>query len=200
MADQQNGLEISVQLIRLSAICFAVALSLTGCAAEDEVDAASAAKSPNTNVQEVQDPAEQPSDPATCLEGTWLVDNEYFLAQFKDIGGSELTEVTGKVTQAFDATGVVVTVYDDWRIDSVAEGVETSIIRSGTDRGTFIADGLTLSLHETEIGSKLVVSAAGMEQVHAANALSFSEVSYACDATTASIAAPDGTANLARID
>lgn len=189
-----------MRLIRLGVICFAVALGLTGCATQEAPDNTSGVKSAASSGQEEGDPEARALDPRTCLEGTWLVENEYFLVQYKGIGGSELTQVTGKVTQAFDATGGVVTVYDDWRIDSVAEGIETSIVRNGTDRGTFVADGLTLSMQETEVGSELVVSAAGMEQVHAANAVSFSEVSYTCDATAASIAAPDGTATLTRIN
>ena len=188
-----------MQLIRWGAVCFVVLLGLSGCATQEGAANSSVAKSTAPSGQEENDPETQPLDPATCLEGTWLVDNEYFLAQYKDIGGSELTQVTGKVTQEFDATGGVVTVYDNWRIDSVTEGIETSIVRNGTDRGSFVADGLTLSMQEIEVGSELVVSAAGMERLHAANALSFSEVSYTCDATAASIAAPDGTASLTRI-
>lgn len=188
-----------MQLIRLGAICFAVALGVTGCAPQAEPIDFSATKSAAQSGQQEKEAEAQPVDPATCLEGTWSVDNEYFLAQFKDLGGSESTEVTGKVTQSFDSSGGVVTIYDGWRIDSVTEGIETSIVRNGTDLGTYTADGSTLSLQETEVGSELVVSAAGVEQVHAATALSFTEAEYTCDAKTASIDAPDGTANLTRI-
>lgn len=189
-----------MQLIRVGAVCVVVLLGLNGCAVQGGADDPSVAKSAAPSGREGPDSEPEPLDPATCLEGTWLVDNEYFLTQYIEIGGSDLTQVTGKVTQVFDADGGVVTTYDGWRIDSVAEGIETSIVRNGTDRGTYIAEGLTLNLLETEVGSKLLVSAAGVEQVHAANAMSFSDVSFTCDATAASIAAPDGKVRLTRIN
>lgn len=185
---------------RLGVLCFAAVLAVTGCAAEEEPESPAVASGTAPSGQESKEAEAEPLDPATCLRGTWLADNENFLVQFKEIGGSELTSVTGEVTQTFDDSGGLTTVYDNWRIETTNEGMEVTIVREGTDRGTYTSDGSVVSIRETDVGSELVVTSAGLQQRVQADVSDFTDAPYTCDATTASIVTPDGNANLTRLN
>src|SRR5690606_23740852 len=83
-------------------ICAGVAMStLSGCASEPTVAPLTAAPKTPVTTHQADDAAaaeETPADvdPATCLHGTWLADNAFFLAAIQQFG-PEVQDVSGRV-------------------------------------------------------------------------------------------------------
>lgn len=149
--------------------------------------------------QSEADAAPAATDPAACLQGTWLADNEYFLAGMREFG-DEITGVTGKVMITFGEDGSVVTEYQGWRITAQAEGFESVITREGVDRGTYTTDGDRVTIHESDVGSTLTVKAPGMDMPITPEPVDYSQAEYTCDASDARIVTPDGAVILSRTD
>lgn len=53
------------------------------------------------------------ADPLTCLPGTWLADNAFFLERILKFG-NEVHGVNGRVNFSFDTDGTFTTEYQDW--------------------------------------------------------------------------------------
>src|SRR5690606_9191369 len=97
------------------------------------------------------------------------------------------------VTLDFADDGSLTTEYADWLITAVAEGIEVTIHRVGTDTGTWSVTGDTVSLIDTLVGSKMTVAGGGMEVALDPDPIVYTDVSYTCDQSAASIITPDGT-------
>ncbi|MGF3056299.1 hypothetical protein [Microbacterium sp. YY-01] len=183
-------------------------LALVGCAASGELPTTpvgdpSPTSTSGTAVTEAdetdtEDVAGEPAaEAAACLQGTWLADNAYFLAQMRELG-DEPQSVNGRVTVTFGDAGELTTVYDGWRIVAIVDGSETVIERDGTDRGTYSHDDTRISMQETSMGSVLTLTAQGMQMPFDVDPINFVDAEYTCDATTATIATPEGPAILTR--
>ena len=183
-------------------------ITLSGCSATPEGEQSDAASSvpraeQATEIIEESDEGEEvvaaePTDPRACFNGTWLADNEFFLASFREFG-DEPTSVTGEVHLTFAADGSVTTEYSGWRITMVVEGGESVITRNGVDEGTFTVNDDRVTIHEHNMGSVMALSAAGMEMVIPPEPVDYSEARYMCSASEASISTPDGTVLLSRV-
>ena len=175
---------------------------LAGCAdslVEDQ--AAPSPSNPNTNTDPAPEPKTEPaptgSDPATCIHGAWLANNDFFLASIQEFG-DEVQSVTGQVTLQFDDDGTLTTHYQDWQITAEAEGMQVLITRVGTDVGTFSATETALTLADTTIGSTLTVSAAGSDTRFDPLPADYSDAPYSCSSAEAIITTSDGSLELSR--
>lgn len=185
-----------------AALMLLLASGLAACAAEPGATSspsATAASAPDVTETPEGPRIEAPLDPLSCLHGSWLADNEFFLASLREFG-DEPTSVTGEVTLTFTAGGSVTTQYSDWRITAIVEGRETIITREGIDEGTFAADESQITINETRMGSVLTVSTGGMDMTIPPEPVNYSQAQYTCAASDASISTPEGTAILSRVE
>lgn len=136
-------------------------------------------------------------DPASCLHGTWVADNEFFLAGIQEFG-DEVRSVDGRVVLEFSADGTLETDYQDWLITAVADGGEVQISRDGLDTGTFSATATTLTLVDDHVGSTLTLDASGFEMVLEPQPIAYSEVAYTCSPLSVHIVTADGELELTR--
>lgn len=168
-----------------------------GATAERSGDAAGSDESTDTK-SESQVPT-HPADPASCLHGSWLANNEYFLASMREFG-DEPTSVTGEVTLSFNPDGTITSEYRGWRITMLTEGIESVITREGIDEGTFAATESHVDIQETSVGSMLSVAAGGVNMPITPEPAGYSQAQYTCDNADATITTPDGTVILSRIE
>lgn len=138
------------------------------------------------------------TDPASCLVDTWRADNEFFLAAMQQFGG-QVKSVDGLVTVDFAADGSLTTTYNAWTMKAVEEGVEVTVTRNGVDTGEYSASDEVLSLRDVHVTSVVTLSGQGFDMSVDAVPADYHEVSYTCDATTASVTTPDGTLKLHRM-
>ena len=149
----------------------APALSSVPLAAEPSANAASATNANSTPVVETTVPATTVEalsvvTSATCAVGSWLADNDAYLAamQTAALGTAiQWDAVTGAVRLNISADGAVVTTYDEWVLTSTLGGAgsaTTSVV--GEDRNTvsFAGDG-TYTVTDTKIASQTKVSSGG---------------------------------------
>lgn len=186
---------------------FTLTLALTGCANDDAAGEPSAGTAPAPSTTDVAAGAEaegvdtaadpESGDPVTCLHGEWTADNDYFLSNIGEFG-DEVKDVSGAVTLSFGGDGSLTTEYRDWLITAIVDGGTVTIHRNGTDSGTFSATETTVTLTETQMGSAMTMTAAGVEMPIDPAPISYTDVDFACTSRTASITTPDGTLMLAR--
>lgn len=183
-----------------------LALTMTACASETEpggsAEEPSAAPTtstgaPTTDAAADPDTTRQDSDPAPCLVGTWLADNEFYLVSIREYG-DEIKDVTGQVTLDFAGNGTLTTTYQDWLITAVVEGTEVLISRDGTDTGVFSVAGDTVDLADTAVGSTMALIAAGTTMPVTPWSMEYTGAALTCDPSTASITTVDGTLLLTR--
>lgn len=179
-----------------------VAGLLAGCAntlVEDQ--AAPSPSSPNTKTDPASEAKTESApaldDPATCIHGAWLANNDFFLAAIQEFG-DEVQSVTGQVTLQFDDDGTLTTHYHDWQLTAEVEGIPVLITRAGTDVGTFSVTETTLTLADTSVSSTLTVSAAGSDTRFDPVSAAYSDAPYSCSPTEATITTPDGSLELSR--
>jgi len=134
--------------------------------------------------------------PQACLQGTWLADNDFWLASIREFG-DEIKAVDGRVLLAFDDSGGYQTEYVGWRITAEAEGHVVTISREGTDTGEYTANDTTLSLRDTVIGTELKLSGA-VEMTIAPEPASYANAPYTCGATNLTINTVDGELRMTR--
>lgn len=179
-----------------TALVASTTLVLVGCGTDAATPpagspAASATASPDTAT------AEPDADPGHCLHGSWLADNEYFLASIREFG-DEVKGVTGEVVLTFGEDGSLTTEYRDWVISAIADGVSVTIRRDGVDTGVYSVDADVLTVEETRIGSTLVMSASGADMTITPAAAAYADAPFDCDAAAAAITTVDGTLQLTR--
>lgn len=188
--------------MRLVAVVLLSILGLTACATENEGGTGDGSGS----VSAEQESSKKKSDDGAsgqaltgkdCLVGTWLGDNDFFLAKMQEFG-DEAKNVTGDVLLTFDHAGSLTTKYQGWRILFVAEGREITLNRSGVDKGTWSANDKTVSLKETDMESTLEMTGQGMSMSVPSDPVDYSDATYTCTATTASITTPDGVMQMTR--
>lgn len=184
-------------------VCAGVVTSiLAGCAGTPDHAAPSTIPNTTSAAQQTEqeagaDQLPAPADPLTCLHGTWLADNAFFLERIREFG-DEVREVSGQVFLRFDADGALATEYQDWTISAIAEGVDVEIVRVGVDTGTYVASGGDVHLNETEIGSMLTVRRGSVEMpIHPAPA-TYQAAAYSCSENAAEIRTADGALRLSR--
>lgn len=136
-------------------------------------------------------------DPIDCLLGTWTADNDFFLAQMKEFG-DEITGVTGAVMLTFGDYGELVTEYHDWTISARSDGADITIVRSGTDRGTYSALAEMLSITETQMGTSISVSGGGMQMSIPTEPAVYTNAAYTCGPSSAVVTTADGAMTLTR--
>ena len=187
----------------------AVAALLVGCASAapaDELPAASpepaapsaSDESPAEPV-ESEESAEEDADPAACLHGTWLADNEFFLQQMREFG-DEAQRVEGRVTMDFAGDGTVTTEYADWELTMLVDGIEGTLRREGVDSGTFEVLGDRVVIRETSMTSVLTATIAGMEMDFESDPVDYSDAALTCSVDEATITTSDGVVVLTRLD
>lgn len=100
-----------------------------------------------------------------CLVGEWLVDNSHMGLFFKRMaqqgggGGVTVSEPVGDVIISYGAGGEYRVTYDDWTLKASQDGMSFSMVRSGTDSGTYTAsDDGDLSVNETSMGSVVTIN------------------------------------------
>ena len=100
-----------------------------------------------------------------CLVGEWLVDNSYMGLFFKRMaqqgggGGVTVSEPVGDVIISYGAGGEYRVTYDDWTLKASQDGMSFSMVRSGTDSGTYTAsDDGDLTVNETSMGSVVTIN------------------------------------------
>lgn len=155
--------------------------------------------SPNPPAAQEVEPVHAPTDadPSSCLNGTWLADNSFFLERIQELG-DEVQEVSGKVFVRFDADGTMVTEYHDWMITAVTEGMHMQIVRAGVDRGTFLATQDTVRLNETNMGSMLTVTQGGLVMTIDPRPAAYEDAAYSCSEDAATLETVDGALRLER--
>lgn len=192
-------------------MCTGVAIAtISGCASNEPAETAAltaratlsqADETPSPTVAATPDAAgdDAPAaaDPTSCLHGTWLADNAFFLERIREFG-TEVRDVSGQVLITFEPSGALATAYDNWTITGVSEGAEMRIIRHGVDTGTYEVTGATVRLTETKIGSALTLTSSGMEMSVPPRPSSYDGANYTCDAQSAEINTADGGLRLTR--
>lgn len=100
-----------------------------------------------------------------CLVGEWLVDNSHMGLFFKRMaqqgggGGVTVSEPVGDVIISYGAGGEYRVTYDDWTLKASQDGMSFSMVRSGTDSGTYTAtDDGDLTVNETSMGSVVTIN------------------------------------------
>ena len=216
-----------IRLLTLGLIA-AGALALSGCekAADDpasvedtavaveetveEPDAEEVAEEPAEEIAEPE-PAEETEEPepvqedtpanldniASCLLGSWTADNEFFVAQLEEIG-DEAASVSGDVTVTFKPDGQMITDYNDWSVQMVAEGMEVTISRSGTDISEYSVDGNVITIIDVEMSSEMVMDVGGMVMEVDPIPLEHESVAVECDANSAMVAVDGGDMRMTR--
>lgn len=156
------------------------------------------------NEEPDEDPEPEPDEPdpvsggtEACLIGEWEADNEYFLAQMQDFG-DVIDDLTGRVTLNYAPDGTFTTHYDDWTITGSTEGQPVSIHRTGVDEGIYTVNGDTITFEDTNMGSTMTISAAGMNMTVDPDAASYTEATFTCDASTVRVVTTDGDMILTR--
>lgn len=156
------------------------------------------------NKEPDEDPEPEPDEPdpvsggtEACLLGEWEADNEYFLAQMQDFG-DVIDDLTGRVTLNYAPDGTFTTHYDDWTITGSTEGQPVSIHRTGVDEGIYTVNGDTITFEDTNMGSTMTISAAGMNMTVDPDAASYTEATFTCDASTVRVVTTDGDMILTR--
>lgn len=168
----------------------------------EEVEPEESAEPVNEEPDEDPEPEPDEPDPASggteaCLIGEWEADNAYFLAQMQDFG-DVIDDVTGRVTLNYAPDGTFTTNYQDWTITGSTEGQAVSIHRTGVDEGIYTVNGDTISFEDTNMGSTMTISAAGMNMTVDPDAAFYTEATFTCDATTVRVVTTDGDMILTR--
>lgn len=193
------------RLIATLGLMLSIGVALSACASEEpgrEADHSSSESTDTRGGSREADPAPDASagaaDPAQCLQGEWRADNAFFFASLREFG-DEFTDVSGEVRLSFLGEGRYTADYRDWRLTAVVDGIQMTILRSGQDTGVYSVepDG-TLSLQDTEVGSALTVSGAGMEMAIEPTAVSYASAQFSCAADQATVSTPDGELRLTR--
>lgn len=183
--------------------CASVAVSvLMGCASSPAATPTTAPQDSSTVTRQTEqnteaEKAAPDADPFTCLQGTWLADNAFFLERIQEFG-DEVQEVSGRVMLHFAADETFTTEYQDWIISAVAEGMEVQVIRAGVDRGTYAMSGQTLDLKETDIGSTLTMKRGSLEMAIDPHPAVYDGAAYSCGVDDATIETTDGSLGLTR--
>lgn len=122
-----------------------------------------------------------------CLLGTWYFSNAVFNNQLQQmVGGAANTDVSGRAKVTFYPDGTVTTMYDAWTVtgDNIEGGGSFTMVRNGTDQGTYTADEGLMTMQDTSLTSQidLTIEAAGqVMQMQAPPAeLERQEVVYMC--------------------
>lgn len=181
-------------------------LGSAGCAAEEPEPAETADSNTATETPSAGDEtaASEAADttpalsPAECLVGTWLADNELFLAQLREFGTEAISNVTGQVILTYEADGTLRTDYQDWEMSATVEGEGLTIHRHGTDTGVYTATDTELSWHDESIGSQITTGAAGISMSIQPEPAAYDRVPYTCDDDEVTLSTHDGDAHLYR--
>lgn len=186
------------------------AVALTGCAAED-VSSRNAAPETATPPTESSD-AEQPgagedegfSSQADCLTGEWLANNaglKAIVEGFAAVDGGSIDDISGEVLLTFDGGDLTSTAYTDWTFAMTVEGVNTTLVRNGTDSGTYaVEEDSKLTMQETMSDSTIDMSinGVGTGSVPTTNTLPLSSAPFTCSDTLLTIETPDAVIEMTR--
>lgn len=184
------------------AIACVFGFTLVGCAAEDGgakggMSQSSDSKSSSSAAAPQKGEEEIVVAPEDCLKGTWIADNDFFLAGMREFG-TEPQSVTGDVVITYSPDGTMTTDYQNWLITFLVEGGTTTISRTGVDSGTFTATADTVSIKDTQMGSLMLVTMSGMEMPVDPDPVNYVDVAYTCSATNASLTTSDGEMRMTR--
>lgn len=167
-----------------------------GAARSGSTEVASETQSDASPRQET--PVEEPQvAEEDCLKGVWIADNAFFLAGMREFG-DEPQSVTGDVVVTYGEDGSMTTDYQDWLITFNVNGGVTLISRAGIDTGVFTASAHTVSIQDTQIGSKMLVTVNGADMPVDPNPVHYVDVPYICSATEASLTTSDGEMRMTR--
>lgn len=187
------------------------AFAFTGCAAEDD-SSQSLASDTATQPAESSD-AEQPvvadedegfSSQADCLTGEWLANNDGLKATvegFAAAEGGSIDDISGEVLLTFDGGNLTSTAYTDWIFAMTVEGMSSTLVRNGTDSGTYtVEEDSKLTMQETASDSVLVMYIDGTQvgSVPATNTLPLSSAPFTCSDTLLTIETQDTVLEMTR--
>ncbi len=190
---------------RCSLLLFACIMggTLAGCAATPtDAPPTIAPPAPATTPAAEQDaPADLDSTDvapgSSCLHGTWLADNAFFLARIQELG-DEVHDVSGRVLLRFEGDGTLTTDYQGWTITARSHGLELQVTRAGVDTGRYSATEGTVNLSETHMGSTLTLKHGDLEMAIEPTPALYDNAVYSCDRDAASIVTADGELRLSR--
>jgi hypothetical protein len=179
-----------------------IAIGLSGCAdASDEGEAApissSASPAASPSSAPATDTDSETTDAAQCLHGTWVADNTYFLAALQEFG-DVFDDVSGRVTLTFSSDGIVSTEYEDWLLSGSNDGIGVTISRTGVDAGAYSISGADIAIAQTDVGSTMIVTAAGTEMPIAPDPTIYSDATFTCDTAFATLTTSEGVIALTR--
>lgn len=186
----------------LAGIAIAATL-LAGCGSDIEENAAGGsaaadAESADVGVTPAEEETPAALSPTECLVGTWLSDNDLFLAQLDEIGEGVIDDVTGNVFVTYEGDGSMKLDYQDWLITSSAEGVTVTIHRHGVDEGEYSATDTELTFRDTVIGSTTTVSGPGMNMSIDPEPAGYSNAPYTCGPEEITLTTLDGEVKMMR--
>ena len=167
---------------------------------EDTSDSNSESDPSDSDIEEERGD-HQPLNPAQCLVGDWLVDNDNYVDLYTPT--HEMTvDSDGTVVVSFDADGQTTTEYVDWTFTMQQDGQEVTVIRNGIDGGTYAVDGDSLTMNETFSDSTVQMVIPGMslepQPKGEGGEMITSTVEFSCTAETLSMVAEGGTSLLTR--
>lgn len=186
----------------LLTVSFILGAVLTGCA-ESSHDSAQA---PNPALPTISEESGRDetnhdkvgeTDPASCLHGTWVAENSFFLAAVQAFG-DEIESVTGQVLLNFETDGTMTTQYQGWTITASAEGATVQVVREGIDTGSYSATEDTVTITDTSLGSTITMHGAGLHMVIDPEPVNYVDATYTCTPTQSSILTADGALELSR--
>lgn len=198
----KNNMRIVIGLAATALLAFGAA----GCAAEEPEPIGAADSNAVTEISGGSDEAvtSEATDttpaltPSECLVGTWLADNELFLAQLREFGTEAISNVTGQVILTYEADGTLRTDYQAWEMSATVEGQGMTIHRHGIDTGVYTATDTELTWHDESIGSQITTGAAGISMEIQPEPAAYDRVPYTCDDDEVTLSTHDGDAHLYR--
>lgn len=176
---------------KLSALLFALSLVAAACgdSAEDETTtsedtstSAPATTTPETTTSSsaatttsttaaTTTSAESAEGTDDCVVGTWALDTEALVDDFDtlfesiDMPATEVTALEGPYTLEFSADGSFTGVRESWGFTAGMEGGNVEMAYSGTEAGTWSADGstLTVDIESSDVTVEATMESGGQE-------------------------------------
>lgn len=136
---------------------------------------------------------------AACLPGKWILDNAKFAALIAAGTGGVVDDVQGLALLTLGADGSTSTRYEDWSHTITSDGATMTVVRNGTDSGTYSLAGGSMTMTETSVASEVVMTMNGNVMGAASHEPSvFSQATFSCSGDTLTVTADGGTSTLHR--
>lgn len=189
---------ISLPLIAM----MAAGALLAGCSSTGTPEESSV-QSDQTDAEAPSETVESGAEIATavdgpeCLIGNWTADPAFFASQFAETGADQV-EIGGDVVISFGADGTMSTDYQDMSVTFASADESTTIVRKGTDSGTYTLTGSKITIEDDSIQSELTLSMLGTENVMPGAGYDVVDWDYTCVGDQATLTGPDSAILLVR--